>query len=173
MSSKTETTMSAAEATALRVTLCEVTADNRAAVVALDPGQDARGFVSSNATSLSEASRDPHAVPRAIYAGAQPVGFLMYDTGAEDGHPHRYSIYRFMIDEKHQGHGYGRAAMAVLLADLKADPQLELITICYKPANTRARTLYLSLGFQEVGVDDCGEMIAEIGPTRDGLRSRG
>ena len=67
-----------------------------------------------------------------------------------------------MVDFPQQGKGIGRAAMNLLLDELKAKPDAHRITICYKPDNTSARAFYQSFGFQETGLDDIGEMIAEI-----------
>ena len=55
-----------------------------------------------------------------IYAGKRVVGFLMYDVPDADDDDRVASIYRFMIDRKHQGKGYGRAALAKALEEIKA-----------------------------------------------------
>ncbi len=146
-----------------RVRLEEVTADNWEEVVELELEEGQEEFLASNAYSLAESKFNPYAEPRAIYAGDTLVGFLMYESETDDGDPHDYNIYRFMIDRRYQGKGYGRAALKRCLQEIQEnDDDLELISICYVPNNPRAKAFYASLGFKEVGIDDDGEMVAEI-----------
>jgi diamine N-acetyltransferase len=139
------------------VKLADVTAKNWRAVVCLklDPSQE--DLVASNLYSLAESKFDPSARPRAIYAGSRIVGFLMYDV--VDGEA---MIYRFMIDKRHQAKGYGRVALAKALDEIKAIPQVRKVSIGYVPENPVAKAFYGSFGFVEVGLDDEGEMIAEL-----------
>ena len=144
------------------VELKDVTAENWSAVaaLALDPAQE--DLVASNVESLTEAQCDPDARPRAVYAGARVVGFLMYDAGAPDDEPREASIYRFMIGREYQGKGYGRAALAKALDEIRAIPRVEKISISYMPDNPAAKPFYGSFGFVEVGLDEDGEMLAEL-----------
>ncbi|MFA5951465.1 MAG: GNAT family N-acetyltransferase [Hyphomicrobium sp.] len=143
------------------ISLRAVTAENWHAVAALRVAPSQEDLVASNRYSLEESRTNPDAVPLAIYLGLEPVGFLMYETLADEGHPHVYSIYRLMIDAAHQGRGHGRMALKALLATLRADRALERITICYVPENASAARFYASLGFRDVGLDEDGEMVAE------------
>ena len=144
------------------VELKDVTADNRSAVAGLelDPAQE--DLVASNAESLAEAQSDHDARPRAVYAGERVVGFLMYDAGAADDEPREAVIYRFMIDRRHQGKGYGRAALAKALDEIRAIPGVRKVSISYMPDNPVAKPFYASFGFVEVGLDEDGEMLAEL-----------
>jgi diamine N-acetyltransferase len=144
------------------VTLRAVTADNRQAVarLELEPGQD--DLVASNAESLAEARHDPDARPRAVYAGERLVGFLMYDVTEADDAGCEASIYRFMIDRRHQGEGYGRAALAKALDEIRAIGEVKKVSIRYLPENPVAKPFYASFGFVEVGLDEDGEMLAEL-----------
>ena len=83
-------------------------ASNKKAVLALKLTEDQQDFLSDNASSLEEAASDEDARPRAVVAGDRVVGFLMYDASMGDGEA---LIYRFMIDSRNQGRGYGRAAL--------------------------------------------------------------
>ena len=144
------------------VKLRDVTADNRQAVAHLELAPEQRRLVASNAESLEEARSDPDARPRAIYAGERLVGFLMYDPGLASDDPRAALIYRFMIDRNHQGAGYGRAALAKALDEIRAIPGVRKISIGYMPDNPVAKRFYASFGFAEVGTDEDGEMIAEL-----------
>ena len=144
------------------VELKDVTAENRKAVAALelDPAQE--DLVASNAESLAEARFDRDARPRVVYAGGCVVGFLMYDAGAADEGPREAVIYRLMIDRRHQGKGYGRAALARALDEIRAIPRVRRVSISYMPDNPVAKPFYGSFGFVEVGLDEDGEMLAEL-----------
>ena len=73
------------------------------------------------------------------------VGFLMYDAGEPDDEPREASIYRFMIDREHQGKGYGRAALAKALDEIRAIPGVRKISISYMPDNPAAKPFYAQL----------------------------
>jgi ribosomal protein S18 acetylase RimI-like enzyme len=80
------------------------------------------------------------------------VGFLMYDV-----QPRKASIYRFMIDRKHQGKGYGRAALSRRWTRSGRSPGSGSIDR-YMPDNPVAKPFYASFGFVEVGKDEDGEI---------------
>jgi diamine N-acetyltransferase len=144
------------------VKLKNVTARNWRAVarLRLAPGQD--DLVASNLYSIAQSKFDSNARPRAVYAGDQIVGFLMYDVWEAKNKTHEASIYRFMIDRKQQGRGYGRAALAQALDEIKAMPTVRKVSVGYMPENPVAKPFYASFGFVEVELDEDGEMIAEL-----------
>ena len=144
-----------------RVRLAEVTADNWEAVIALELRKKQARLLSSNLYSLAESKFDPDARPRAIYAGRRLVGFLMYEVGSRGGR-RTALIYRFMIDKRHQGRGYGRAALEAAIAEIRGRGDVARIVILYLPDNKSAQRLYQSLGFRDAGEDEDGERIAEL-----------
>ena len=56
-----------------------------------------------------------------------------------------------MIDKVHQGKGYAKAALLEVINELQQKPDCEEIWLSFEPENTRARQLYLSLGFEDTG----------------------
>jgi diamine N-acetyltransferase len=144
-----------------KVKLKEVTAKNWRAVARLELAPDQQDLVADNLSSIAESKFDPTAHPRAVYAGGEPVGFLMYDVSGE-GKKRAALIYRFMIDRRHQGKGYGRAALVLALEEIRAIPKVRKVSISYMPDNVVAKAFYASLGFVEAGVDEDGEMMAEL-----------
>ena len=144
------------------VSLREVTADNWEKVVDLELEEDQEDHLADNSYSLAESKFNPLAVPIAIYAGKKVVGFAMYESLAEEGEPDTYSIYRFMVDKKHQGKGYGGAALSLILDKIRATPNWRRTTICYVTENKTAKKFYANFGFKEIGLDEDGEMVAEI-----------
>jgi diamine N-acetyltransferase len=141
------------------ITLKPVTRRNWEAVVDLKVAPDQRGLVASNAYSLAESKFDSAAQPRAIYAGKRLVGFLMYDIS---GAKKKAFIYRFMIDHRRQGQGYGHAAFAAALKEIGKIAGVKKISVCYMAGNRVARMFYSGFGFREVGRDTDGEMVAEL-----------
>ena len=101
-----------------------------------------------NAITVAESAYEPNAWLRAIYAGDEPVGLLglVADTETPD-----YWLARLMIAGQHQGRGYGRDAMALLVEHVRALPGArELQTSCV-PADDGPLEFYLGLGFEQTG----------------------
>jgi diamine N-acetyltransferase len=145
-----------------KVKLKKVNADNWEAVVELELGADQEDLVANNLYSVAEAQFNPDARPRAVYVGKRVVGFLMYDLQKKKGKAQEASIYRFMIDRKYQGKGYGRAALSKALEEIRAIPGVNRISIRYMPENPVAKPFYASFGFVEAGRDRDGEVIAVL-----------
>jgi len=118
-----------------RVNLKNVAADNWEAGVYLSsvPGQE--GLVGSNLHLVTNAQFNPEARPLAVDAGNCIVGFPMYDEQKTKDKAQEASIYRFMIDRKHQGKGYGRATLGKALEKIRAIPGVYSISIRYMPEN--------------------------------------
>ena len=136
------------------VTLREITAENEAAVraLAVAPGQEL--FVDTVANSLEEAASTPDANPwyRAIYAGDQPVGFVMLSLDVPAGHPEHpwhYFLWRLLIDARHQRHGYGTAAVASVIDLVGGRPGATDLYTSVWPGGPTA--FYRSLGFEPTG----------------------
>ncbi len=148
-----------AEPAHVEVRLAPVDDTNRAAIAAMVLGEAQAHFVASNADSLAEAEADANARPRAVLAGDQLIGFLMYDASESESEAR---IYRLMIDPGEQGKGYGRAVVRAALSEIRALGHIREVSICYDPGNEAARRLYRAAGFQEEGLDEDGEMIARL-----------
>ena len=121
----------------------------------------------SNAYSLAEAwlqdkIKEVELNPFCIYKDDTMVGFamLLYCE------PEKYlSIYRFMIDEKYQGMGYGKEAMKVVMKYINDNPLFEDCTVGLDVHrdNNFAINLYKNFGFLFTGeVDENGEMEMEL-----------
>jgi len=130
------------------VTLREITVDNFWDIVALSVDEAQREWVLPNAVSIAQAKVQPECVPLAVYAGEQPVGFVMYCVDRDDG---EYWLYRLMIDKRFQGLGYGRQALERVLDILRADGARHHIFLGVHPAAAAAVTLYRNLGFRFTG----------------------
>jgi GNAT superfamily N-acetyltransferase len=149
------------------VTLRRITDENRSAVLALRvaPGQET--FVSSVRKSLEEAARYPHAKPwhRAVYAGDEPVGFVMVSWDVEPQPPEiigPWFLWKLLIDERHQGRGYGAEVVRQIADLVRGEGASELLT-SYVPDDGGPAGFYRRLGFVPTGErDDSGEVIMRL-----------
>ncbi|PJJ18063.1 diamine N-acetyltransferase [Janthinobacterium sp. OK676] len=142
------------------LTLRPVCAANAEAVIGLPLHAAQRDFIASNADSLALAASHANMHPRAIHAGDELIGFAMYALPGSAGRQDTHVLYRLMIAAPWQGQGFARAALALLLDEMRARGAGRVV-LYYVPANVRARQLYAHAGFVETGLDDDGEMMAE------------
>lgn len=148
------------------VRLVEITPVNEPAVRALrvNPGQER--FVASVARSLRDAAETPEAEPwyRAIYAGEEPVGFIMLSWNVPPGRPGilgPYFLWRLLVDARHQGKGYGRAALTEAIRLVRAAGATELLT-SYQPGEGNPSPFYFGLGFVPTGEIDGDEPVLRL-----------
>jgi diamine N-acetyltransferase len=143
----------------MRVSLRDITNDNWREIVRLEPDHSQQRYVAPNVYSLAEARVNPEWTPLAIYEDDEPVGFLMYGQDPDDG---QLWIIRMMIDAAHQGNGYGRAAMQLVLERLRNAASHDNVMIGWVPDNLAAGRLYESLGFRKTGEIVEGEIVARL-----------
>jgi diamine N-acetyltransferase len=147
------------------VHLREIAEANEDAVRALHvgPGQDR--FVGGVAESIDEAAVTPEGHPwyRAIYAGDDPVGFVMlsWNVTPSPGIIGPWFLWRLLIDEGHQRRGYGRAAMALIVDLVRAEGATELLT-SYHSGDGEPWPFYERLGFEPTGDTDHGEFVLRL-----------
>lgn len=141
---------------AAAVTLREVTAETVPAICKLQVRPEQQAFVASNAFSIAQAHFDPKAWFRAIYAGEEPVGFVMLSL---DEKTPEYCIWRFMIDARHQGRGYRRAALELAIDAIRGRPGATEVLLSYVPAPGSPEAFYRQAGFQPTGQILEGEVV--------------
>ena len=146
----------------LRVSLQPITPQNEPLVVALRVQPDQDGLVASNEKSLADARAYPSCRPFAIYAGGEPVGFLMIRH--DYPRPGDYYLLRLMVDAAHQGRGYASAAIRLLLDHVRTLPNATALRTSYDLAAGNAGPFYAKLGFVETGHtnDDEVELILHL-----------
>ncbi|GAA2836147.1 GNAT family N-acetyltransferase [Crossiella cryophila] len=152
--------------TTARVRLVEITADNRDAVCALRVHPAQERLVASVAKSLDDAASTPEGEPwyRAVYAGDEPVGFVMLSWNVPPGRPGvigPYFLWRLLIDAAHQGRGYGRAVLAQVVELVRADGGTELLT-SHQQGEGNPGPFYLGLGFEPTGEVDEDEIVLRL-----------
>lgn len=137
----------------MNITLREITKDNYEDICDLEVADDQKRHLSSNMESLVDSKFYETLVPRAIYNGDTPVGFIMGEQTSSS----KVEIYRFMIDSEFQQRGMGRSALELAIAEIQQLGGIKQIQICYHPDNDIAKRLYFKLGFREVGMSESGE----------------
>ncbi|KAF9159182.1 hypothetical protein DFQ26_006844 [Actinomortierella ambigua] len=148
------------------VTLREITRDNWRAITELTVHEGQQGNVTSNVHSLCESHYAEDAWVRAVYADETPVGFLMMSIWDPESW---YAIWRFMIDQRYQGFGYGRRAIQLAIAHLREHhPQAKLLRLMSTgPEGKKGKVepkdspyqFYSALGWKDMSdVDEDGEI---------------
>jgi len=143
----------------MAVELRRVTEENFRAVVRLEVSPEQAGFVAPNVRSIAETYIYPDAEPWAVYAGEEPVGFVLFHpidkVRPQDGH----LIVRLMIDHRFQGRGLGRQALEAAVDWIVRERKVDRVRLSVVPSNEKARGLYESAGFVETGELDDGEVV--------------
>ena len=141
------------------VTLREITKETVRPIVQLRVAPSQEQFVASNGMSIAEAHFSPEvAWFRAVYAGETPVGFVMLDL--EPSRPP--FLWRFMVDARYQGLGFGRRALEAVIAHVRARPgATQLMTSCV-PGEGSPCPFYERMGFVDTGIVEDGERVMRL-----------
>ena len=155
------------------IRLEKISGNNIWDILKLEVSDEQKTFVAANDVSIIEAcialTSGGHAFPFGIYDDETPVGFCMIGYGTDDSWENApavakdsYNLWRFMIDRRHQGKGYGKAAMKLILDFIATRPcgPAKLCWLSYEPENTVAKALYSAFGFRETSEWDGDEVIA-------------
>lgn len=147
------------------ITIREVAGDNWRETLTLTVRPEQQRFISDYAPiaaiALAKAYVRPGGMiwtPYAIYADATMVGFfaLAYKPETND----QYWLFHFFIDQRHQGRGYGMAAMRCLIELIgREHPQCQTLHLTVHPENLAAQRLYTAAGFQPTGGERWGEPV--------------
>lgn len=150
------------------IRLEKLTWDTVDEVLKLKVSKEQKSFVAANSDSMIDAyfamtEEGKSVFPLGIYRGKKAVGFLLigYNCAWRDNldfAKNSYYIWRFMIDKRYQGNGYGREALRLAVDFARSAPcgKAEYCWLSYEPENAAARKLYLSSGFEE-RLDLCRE----------------
>ena len=135
----------------------EITPQNFRQCINLKVADAQEKFVAANLMSIAQAKIYPTANLFAVYADDEMVGFVMYGYDTDDEH---FYLGRLMIDEKHQGKGYGKAATLRVIERMKQIEDCRAIFLSFVPENTGAERLYQSVGFERTGeTSEDGEIV--------------
>ena len=150
------------------ITLRAVTSDNWRETLTLTVRPEQQRFISEYAPvaaiALAKAYIRPGGMtwtPYAVYSGAMMVGFFVmaYEPDTSD----HYWLFHFFIDQRHQGRGYGRAAMQRIIELVRREyPQCRALLLTVHPENLAAQRLYTAAGFQPTGGERWGEPVYRL-----------
>lgn len=149
------------------VTLVEITDENRDAILALSVALEQERFVGSVRGAHGDAAKYPHANPwyRAVYEASDPVGFVMLSWNVVPQPPEiigPWFLWKLLIDERHQGRGYGSEVVRQVASVVRDAGATELLT-SYVDAPGGPAGFYERLGFVPTGErDDKGEVIVRL-----------
>jgi diamine N-acetyltransferase len=147
------------ESKVMVISLRELTDGNRAAVLALCVAPEQEKFVGASVqNALADAADYPHAKPwyRAVYAGEEPVGFVMISWNCAPRPPEiigPWFLWKLLIDKRHQGRGYGSEVVHQVAELVRAEGATELLTSIV-PGDGGPAGFYQRLGFVPTGDAD-------------------
>ncbi|MBI4927304.1 MAG: GNAT family N-acetyltransferase [Anaerolineae bacterium] len=130
----------------MSISLRDITQDNFNTCMRLSVRKD-QPFVASNAYSVAESKLFPQWITKAIYSDEEMVGFMMYEMNYEENELY---LCRFMIDQNHQGKGYGKAALDLLKEIAMEDEKINQIKLSTAPDNQNGIRIYEKFGFVDM-----------------------
>ena len=131
-----------------RVAFRKITGKTVRTICGLSVSEEQKRFVAPTAVSIAQAYFAKSAWFRAIYADETPVGFVMLAEVPERG---KHYLWRFMIDARYQGKGYGRRALELVIRHVRKDPKAKALYLSVVRAKGSAEDLYRSFGFDFAG----------------------
>ena len=147
----------------MEIELVGLSEDNMKQCFELKVASNQMQYIASNEDSWRTAKEyQKVAHPFAIYCDGRMVGFTMFafDEDYEDPND-RFWLWRFMIDERSQGKGYGTAALKVIIQYFK-DHGANNIRLSTKDTNTQAISLYHKAGFYDTGEMNDEEIVLQM-----------
>ncbi len=147
-----------------KVTIREITEANFEAVLAVAVAPEQLRFVGTVADALRDAEEIPEAKPwyRAVYADDEPVGFVMLSWNVTPDPPRiigPWFLWKLIVDEQHQGEGFGREAVRLVAEVVSANGAERLFTSCV-PGDHGPESFWRHMGFAPTGdYDENGEPI--------------
>ena len=132
----------------MKIELRPVDDSNRSDCIKLKVSESQSEYIASNESSLEAAKEHADvARPFVIYADGVAAGFTMFAFEPDYEDPNdRYWLWRFMIDEKLQGQGYGRKLLLWGMNHIR-EKNDDPITLHVAAWNQGALRLYESIGF--------------------------
>jgi diamine N-acetyltransferase len=73
-----------------------------------------------------------------------------------------YYLWRFVIDAKYQGRGYGRKALDLVIKRVRKRPKAKALTLSVARAEGGAEIFYKMFGFDFTGKNDYGEHVMKL-----------
>ena len=144
------------------INLKEITSKNLKSIIDLNVKDDQKDYVASNSISIAQGHYSNSAWFKGIFNDNRPVGFVMLDLIEEE---YKCFLWRFMIDHKYQGKGFGKIALTQVIDFVRSLNLYTYIATSYVPAENGAGGFYKNFGFiefeeitKEFGIEDSDEI---------------
>tara|TARA_B100000575_G_scaffold211953_1_gene172909 strand:- start:95 stop:550 length:456 start_codon:yes stop_codon:yes gene_type:complete len=144
------------------INLKEITSKNLKSIIDLNVKDDQKDYVASNSVSIAQGHYSNSAWFKGIFNDNRPVGFVMLDLIEEE---YKCFLWRFMIDHKYQGKGFGKIALTQVIDFVRSLNLYTYIATSYVPAENGAGGFYKNFGFieskeitKEFGIEDSDEI---------------
>lgn len=138
------------------ITLREITRENFWDICNLKVAIHQEEYVAANVVSIAEAYFSKTAWLRGIYVGDTPVGFIML---SKDTVNQKYTLWRFMIDERYQRKGYGRKAFQKLIDEVRVFPGATELNTSYVSGKNSPKDFFVKMKFvhtgKKIGEENC------------------
>jgi len=139
-----------------KISLRKINRRNLEQVINLNVKPNQKFLVAPNAKSIAESHYTRGTWLRAIFLGDTPIGLvLLVDSSLKFKtlKPKNLflSLWRFMIDGRYQGKGYGRKALELVIEYAKSRPNAREILLTHETLKGNAGEFYKKLGFIHTG----------------------
>ncbi|MFX0023916.1 MAG: GNAT family N-acetyltransferase [Candidatus Hermodarchaeota archaeon] len=150
-----------------KIALKKINKLNLMSILQLEVRHEQKNLVASNAVSIAQAYFNKDAWFRGIYADAIPIGFVMISDSLlkyknNPKHIPSYFLWRFMIDKKFQGNGYGKEALKLIIEHVKNRPKATEFFLSHSKDDGNAGTFYKKLGFEYTGKEIGDELVMRL-----------
>lgn len=145
----------------MELKLAAITAENWRKAVFLTTDPEGKipleeKWLANNAFSLLQCVYDRDWDCRLMLDGDKAVGFVYYGYDREADY---YLLCRYMIDVEHQGKGYGKAFLPLVVELIRSQYGCGDVYTCVHDDNAHALHLYTSFGFQPTDKMDAEERV--------------
>lgn len=148
-----------------------VTEEDRAAVLTLRRGPGQERYLGSMESHFEDAVTDARACPRmwSVHDRDLLVGFVMISDdipaarlAADDDLVGPYFLWRLLIDERFQGHGYGAATLDAVVDYLRTRPAADVLLTSCRDGPGSPQPFYVRYGFVLTGETKWGEDLLRL-----------
>ena len=148
-----------------------MTEEDRAAVLTLRRGPGQERYLGSMESHFEDAVTDARACPRmwSVHDRDLLVGFVMISDdipaarlAADDDLVGPYFLWRLLIDERFQGHGYGAATLDAVVDYLRTRPAADVLLTNCRDGPGSPQPFYVRYGFVLTGETKWGEDLLRL-----------
>lgn len=122
--------------------------DNETGDTSLEVAEDQQNYVCNSLVMLARAWLHRKLRPRVfnVYDNDTAVGMGMY---LDDPDKDAYDFCQLFIDKRYQRRGYGKAAVELVLNEMRKEGKYSKVSLCYVEGNDASRKLFEQFGFIE------------------------